>query len=215
MEAYCASVHLYRAVVSAIEQKSGPAMSQAGTSVDGVAFLEANAQQPDVHQLPCGLQYRVRHQTPGTQVPSPKLGTECEVHFRGMLVGSETEFDSSDRSGQPARLTPRSASIRGWTIALQLMGEGDRWTVFVPPALAYGDAGWRDERSSCAIPPGAVVMYELELVRVVGASKVRPRRPADPPVEGTFTPAAFFQGGLPGYVFATREQGTGYCTLPG
>ena len=52
-----------------------------------------------------------------------------------------TEFDTSKKpqnKGKPASFAPNKV-IQGWTIALQLMSEGDKWQLYVPSELAYGD----------------------------------------------------------------------------
>ena len=40
--------------------------------------------------------------------------------------------------GQPATF-PVNEVIPGWTAALQMMKVGDKWQLFLPPKLAYGD----------------------------------------------------------------------------
>ena len=50
------------------------------------------------------------------------------------------EFDSSYKRGQTA-VFPVNGVIAGWTEALQLMKVGDKWQIFLPPELAYGERG--------------------------------------------------------------------------
>lgn len=56
----------------------------------------------------------------------------------GRLIDG-TEFDSSYKRGQPATFAPNQV-IRGWTEAMQLMHEGDKWELYIPSELAYGDS---------------------------------------------------------------------------
>ena len=80
------------------------------------------------------------------------------VNYRGALLDG-TEFDSSYKSGQP-RQFPVGGVIRGWTEALQLMKEGSKWQLFIPPELAYG------ERGAGSVPPNSTLIFEVELISV-------------------------------------------------
>ena len=80
-----------------------------------------------------------------------------------MLDG--TEFDSSYKRGQPTTFAPNQV-IKGWTEAMQLMGEGDKWELYVPSELAYGD-----RQRGQHITPGAVLVFEIEILEVKGDSK--------------------------------------------
>ena len=83
-----------------------------------------------------GLQYKVLTAAPAG-AKSPKAGTPCECHYRGTLIDG-TEFDSSYKRGQPATFAPNQV-VKGWTEAMQIMGEGDKWELYIPSELAYGD----------------------------------------------------------------------------
>ena len=72
---------------------------------------------------------------------------------------SGTEFASSYQGNDPATL-PVNGVMLGWTQALQLMKEGSKWQLFVPPELAYGEQG------AGPIGPNATLLFELELVAV-------------------------------------------------
>ena len=66
---------------------------------------------PDIVTLPCGIQYKVI-KAAKADAESPKLGTECECHYRGTLLNG-FEFDSSKKKGKPAQFAPKNV-IRGW-----------------------------------------------------------------------------------------------------
>ena len=167
----------YNATLAAIEAMAPkfPPPTNVGTSAEGKAFLEANQSKEGVVTLPCGLQYRVLKT--GTTDKSPKAASECDVHYRGKLMDGY-EFDSSLKRGKPARFAPTQV-IQGWTVALQLMGVGDKWVLYVPSELAYGDAGRADERRGQYIPSGAVLIFEIELLKCHGPTKLKPRRPIE------------------------------------
>lgn len=103
---------------------------------EGQAFLEDNAKKEGVVSLPNGLQYRVVEAGEGKR-PGPT--DQVTVNYRGRLLDG-TEFDSSYRRGQPASFALNRV-IRGWSEGLQLMQEGAKYELFIPPALAYGGRG--------------------------------------------------------------------------
>jgi FKBP-type peptidyl-prolyl cis-trans isomerase FklB len=123
---------------------------------EGEAFLAENAQKEGVTVLPSGLQYRVVEAGKGK---SPTAENMVTVHYRGRLVDG-TEFDSSYERGEPATF-PVAGVIPGWTEALQLMQEGAKWELVIPPALAYGERG-----AGQVIGPNAVLIFEVELLKV-------------------------------------------------
>jgi FKBP-type peptidyl-prolyl cis-trans isomerase FklB len=123
---------------------------------DGEKFLAENAKKAGVKTLPSGLQYKVI--TPG-KGKTPKASDTVTVHYKGTLIDG-TEFDSSYKRGEPASF-PVSGVIPGWIEALQLMKEGAKWQLFIPPNLAYGERGaGRD------IGPNATLLFEVELISV-------------------------------------------------
>jgi FKBP-type peptidyl-prolyl cis-trans isomerase len=60
--------------------------------------------------------------------------------------------------------------IKGWREALSGMRPGAKWQVFVPPDLGYG------ANSPPSIPPGSLLVYELELLQI-DAAKPKPATP--------------------------------------
>ncbi|HLQ09093.1 MAG TPA: FKBP-type peptidyl-prolyl cis-trans isomerase [Steroidobacteraceae bacterium] len=139
-------------------------------------FLAENGKKPDILTTASGLQYKVL--TAGTGA-SPKTTDEVTVNYRGTLING-TEFDSSYKRGQPANFQVNRV-IPGWTEALGLMKPGAKWQLFIPPQLAY------DLRSAPPIPPGSLLIFEVELLSVKAApSAAQPAPPAQsatPPAE--------------------------------
>ena len=135
----------------------------------GAAFLAANAKNPGVQTLPDGLQYIVI--TNGTG-PLPTATDRVEVNYRGTLVDG-TEFDSSYKRGKPAEF-PVGQVIHGWTEALEKMPVGSKWKLFIPSDLAYGEHGNR------GIPPNSVLIFDVELLRILPAQAARTLPPTPP-----------------------------------
>ena len=92
--------------------------------------------------------------------PSPKATDQVKVHYRGTLTDG-TEFDSSIKRGQPASF-PLNGVIKCWTEGLQQMKVGGKSRLVCPAATAYGDRG-----SPPVIPPGATLLFEVELLEIV------------------------------------------------
>merc|ERR1711971_928257 len=53
--------------------------------------------------------------------------------------------------------------IKGWTEAMQLMVEGDKWEMFIPSGLAYGDGG-----SPPKIPGHSTLVFKMEIIKIKG-----------------------------------------------
>jgi FKBP-type peptidyl-prolyl cis-trans isomerase len=118
-------------------------------------FLAENGKKKDVVTTPSGLEYHVIAVGEGTP---PKSTDEVTVNYRGTLLDG-TEFDSSYKRGQPASF-PVNGVIQGWQEALVLMKPGAKWELFIPPNLAY------DVNSPPSIPPGSMLKFEVELIKV-------------------------------------------------
>jgi FKBP-type peptidyl-prolyl cis-trans isomerase FklB len=123
---------------------------------EGATFLAANKQKPGVVTTPSGLQYKIIKSGSGK---TPKATDTVTTHYAGRFLDGK-EFDSSIKRGQPASF-PVNGVIKGWTEALQLMKVGDKWELYVPGDLAYGDEG-----RPPAIPPSATLVFEVELLEV-------------------------------------------------
>lgn len=104
-----------------------------------------------------GLQYRILNEGFGYDSPGPE--SVVSVHYRGKLTNG-LEFDSSYKRNQPASF-PVNGVIRGWTEALQLMKEGDKWELIIPPDLGYGSKG-----AGNIIPPDSTLIFEVELIEI-------------------------------------------------
>ena len=104
-----------------------------------------------------GLQYRILNEGSGDESPGPE--SVVSVHYRGKLTNG-LEFDSSYQRNQPASF-PVNGVIRGWTEALQLMKEGDKWELIIPPDLGYGSKG-----AGNIIPPDSTLIFEVELLEI-------------------------------------------------
>jgi FKBP-type peptidyl-prolyl cis-trans isomerase len=119
-------------------------------------FLEENKKREGVKVTASGLQYKVIAEGKGK---SPASSDNVTVHYTGKLIDG-TVFDSSVERGEPATFGV-SQVIPGWTEALQLMHEGDKWMLFIPFDLAYGERGAPPQ-----ILPFSTLVFEVELIKV-------------------------------------------------
>ena len=127
------------------------------------SFLEENARKPGVKTTASGLQYKVVSEGTGKQAT---VNDTVTVNYRGTLIDG-TEFDSSYKRGEPATF-PVTGVIAGWTEALQLMKEGAKYQLFIPPNLAYNDRGPLANR---------LLIFDVELIKVGPAEAAKPAKP--------------------------------------
>ena len=123
---------------------------------DGDAFLAANAKKEGVKTTESGLQYKVVKTGKGK---TPQATDSVKVHYHGTLTDG-TVFDSSVERGEPV-VFGVSEVIPGWTEALKLMKEGDKWQVFIPAKLAYAERG-----AGPKIGPNSALIFDVELLSI-------------------------------------------------
>lgn len=99
------------------------------------------------------------------------------VRYTGTLVDG-TIFDSSSRdekTGEPFAFEPGKgetvelplpALIPAWSDTIPMLGIGGRCSVVAPAEAAYGDEG-----AGSVIPPGATIIFDVELVGIVPPEK--------------------------------------------
>lgn len=133
--------------------------AEATPEEEGLQFLQDNKSKPGVMTLPSGLQYKVLREGNGSYHPS--VSSPCECHYEGKLIDG-TVFDSSYDRGSPTTFAPNQV-IKGWTEAMQLMVEGDKWEMYIPSDLAYGDRG-----SPPKIPGGSTLIFTMEIISIGG-----------------------------------------------
>ena len=97
--------------------------------------------------------------------PVPRLGQPCVVEARGWVEekgGKGTLFLDTYKRGYPATF-PLGVGrvIKGWDEGVATMKRGGRRLLRVPPALGY-----TVQEAGHDIPPGATLLFEIELAEI-------------------------------------------------
>ncbi|MAG59619.1 peptidylprolyl isomerase [Candidatus Woesebacteria bacterium] len=94
----------------------------------------------------------------GTEATS---GAKVSVNYLGTLTDG-TKFDSSYDRGIPFSFTLGAGEvIKGWDMGVSGMKIGGKRKLTIPSDLAYGD-----QEAGNLIPPGATLVFEVELLGV-------------------------------------------------
>jgi len=111
------------------------------------------------HSTPEGLRWRrIKGDGSGKH---PTVADTVTLHYAGTFIDGE-KFDSSYDRGEPATF-PLARLIKGWQVAVPLMGVGDTFEVAIPANLGYGFEG------KGPIPGGATLLFRIELLDVPAA----------------------------------------------
>ena len=137
------------------EQQQAELAASTAASTD---FLANNSQKEGVVTLDSGLQYMILESGPEGSA-SPLVTDSVLAHYHGTLIDG-TVFDSSVDRGEPATFG-LSQVISGWTEGLQLMSVGDKWRLFIPAAMAYGEAS-----PTPSIPPNSALIFDVEILEI-------------------------------------------------
>jgi FKBP-type peptidyl-prolyl cis-trans isomerase len=126
----------------------------------GAAFRERSAGEEGAAKLESGLVYFEQLAGGGAQ---PAATDTVRVHYRGMLRDGEVFDTSMGEGGEPATFA-LSSVVPCFSQGIQRMRVGGRSKLVCPSDLAYGDRGFPP-----MIPPGATLVFEVELLEIVGA----------------------------------------------
>ena len=118
-----------------------------------IAPLDVAAPPPTARRGTNGLRFCILRRGEGTVYPTTE--SHVRVHYTGWTTDG-VMFDSSHTRGEPLSL-PVNGVIRGWTMSLTHMTEGQIRRVWIPEELAYGGEAGR---------PAGMLVFDIELVDI-------------------------------------------------
>jgi peptidylprolyl isomerase len=143
------------------------------TTAQTTAPTKPGSSAPVAAATPTKKDSKVMTTASGLQMEDTKVGTGAEakagvtvtVHYTGWLLENGArgkKFDSSVDRGEPFKFPLGGGRvIKGWDEGVQGMKVGGKRTLTIPPELGYGARG-----AGAVIPPGATLVFEVELLGV-------------------------------------------------
>ncbi|MFA0962173.1 FKBP-type peptidyl-prolyl cis-trans isomerase [Roseivirga sp. BDSF3-8] len=162
-----------RLVEVADQQEYAERMSREQTQKDETAIEEyiAENNMEGLEKTESGLRYVITEEGDGPEV---EQGDSVKINYTGYLLDG-TVFDSSieetareagvfmeGRPYEPIGLQYGiTRFIPGWNEGIGYLSEGDKATLIIPSALAYGN-----QRRSAQIGPNSILVFELSVTEV-------------------------------------------------
>jgi FKBP-type peptidyl-prolyl cis-trans isomerase FkpA len=141
-------------------EMAAPAIEKKAATRQVVEYTPAVPTAPgETKTTPGGVKYETLKAGTG---PELKAGQTAQFLYEGKLEDGKIFEDRSRRTNRPEMLS-LSEKTKGWREALPGMHVGELRKLTVPPELAYGANGRPPE-----IPPNATLIYEVELVQILG-----------------------------------------------
>ena len=125
-------------------------------------FLADNAKQSGIVQTASGLQYKVIKPGEGA---SPAVTDTALVKYEGTLRDG-TVFDANEQTPMPV-----GGVVPGFSEALQLMQKGGEYRIWIPSALAYGEASPGEQ-----IPSNSLLIFDVTLLDFISAVQMEELR---------------------------------------
>lgn len=133
-----------------------------------VASVSAEKQPPKVLQI--GIKKKVADCPRKT-----KSGDTLTMEYTGILFNGDKPFDSSVGRAPFTFVLGAGQVIKGWDQGLLGMCVGEKRKLTIPPNLGYGDRG-----AGGAIPGGATLVFDVELLKIQKGDEVYESPKEDP-----------------------------------
>ncbi len=135
---------------------------------------------PVKFQIPLAVNALITHDIQFGKGKLAEANRAVLMHYTGWLYdatkpdGKGKKFDSSKDRGMPfSTMIGVGKVIKGWDQGVPGMQVGGQRILLIPPEMGYGAGG----AGGGLIPPNATLMFEVELIDVIGG-KVPEARPA-------------------------------------
>jgi len=139
------------------DKENNPQINNIDFSVENeneiLAYIEQNSL--NAQKSESGLYYVINE--PGTG-EFPLATSRVKIAYRGTFTNGVV-FDESSVNGTTFNL---QEVIAGWTEGIPLFKENGSGILLIPSHLAYGNTGIRG-----IIPPGAVLIFDVNLIAIV------------------------------------------------
>ena len=138
------------------------AVAAANTATNAATATD-NAVGTEAKPVPDATELKIIDQRAGTG-PVANVGDKLSMNYKGMLTNGKVFDQSYGRAPFDFQLGAGSV-IQGWDKGIVGMRVGGKRKLIIPPDLGYGDRG-----AGADIPPGATLIFEVELLSVNGKS---------------------------------------------
>ena len=123
----------------------------------GKEYLDKIAANSKIKKLDAGILLETVAEGTGA---SPTATDNVKVNYKGTTIDGHV-FDSSEKHGGPATFKLDQV-VKCWCQGLQFMKVGGKAKLYCPSDAAYGDRG-----QGADIPPGATLVFDVELLEIV------------------------------------------------
>lgn len=154
-------------VLIACSQPDSDYLSQPAEIAPAVAATETVTEAGSM-ELASGLSARILREGDGVAAENGQIAV---VHYTGWLYDPAAEnnrgdkFDSSvDRDEPFPFMLGVGRVIKGWDQGVVGMKVGEKRELTITPEMGYGERG-----AGSVIPPGATLVFEVELIELQGA----------------------------------------------
>jgi FKBP-type peptidyl-prolyl cis-trans isomerase FkpA len=156
--------------VDKVEAPASEPAAAADTAPAATAPAATATATPDSSPAPTGTEIMAMQKielAPG-KGPEIKAGQNALVHYTGWLDDTAApenkgkKFDSSVDRNEPFEFPVGGGMvIKGWDDGVVGMKVGGKRRLVIPPDMGYGDRG-----AAGVIPPGATLVFDVELVEI-------------------------------------------------